>query len=269
MAKVVVPCLEGDVLIRQFQPQDAAQIHALLVEGLVYGPESPCNATLYAYLFRPISCVAYGLFILGLMLFRQDVYSLKVAACFISLGALALFSSVRYSIIRGYLNVCASAKRTDMADISTTYRVPLAVQDLDSTSVQGPGGFWVAVIESVDKSTSKVVGYLGSDYHADDNPTSSELRRMIVSMHHRRRGIGTLLIHAVLAHSKNHRIPLLTLDLETSEFQPGARALYEQNGWEYIGQRPFYMGPFVSVGLLRFRRKVERGSADFVGKDLA
>jgi hypothetical protein len=33
----------GKFIVRRFQPKDAPQVHALLVEGLVYGRESKCN----------------------------------------------------------------------------------------------------------------------------------------------------------------------------------------------------------------------------------
>ncbi|KAJ7237165.1 hypothetical protein C8J57DRAFT_1194198 [Mycena rebaudengoi] len=83
---------------------------------------------------------------------------------------------------------------------------------------------------------------------------------MIVSMHHRRRGIGSLLIAAVLAHSKTHSPPLLTLDLEATEFQPGARVLYERTGYVHVSERIMWLSSWVPlpVRLLRFERKVEK-----------
>jgi hypothetical protein len=37
---VVLPRPGGDIIIRQFHPKDADQVHALLIEGLVYGRET-------------------------------------------------------------------------------------------------------------------------------------------------------------------------------------------------------------------------------------
>jgi hypothetical protein len=40
-AKIVVPLPKGgDIVVRQFQPQDAAQVDALMIEGIVYGRKS-------------------------------------------------------------------------------------------------------------------------------------------------------------------------------------------------------------------------------------
>jgi hypothetical protein len=45
-----------------------------------------------------------------------------------------------------------------MANITEAYEIPSAV---GSPKEQGPGGFWVAVLESPERNTSEVVGYVG------------------------------------------------------------------------------------------------------------
>ncbi|KAJ7706504.1 hypothetical protein B0H16DRAFT_1746955 [Mycena metata] len=182
---VAVPRPGGDVTIRQFQPRDAAQVHALLVEGLVYGPESPRNAALQQNLTRGISCVSYLGVLLGLSCVWQQDLALRLAGSVLALGSAALFTYVRKVTTKLFVDFCAKARETDMADIMHSYEIPVSAD-----AAQGPGGFWVAAIESPDKKTSEVVGYLGFDYRVDPDPTSGELRRMIVSMNHRRRKIG-------------------------------------------------------------------------------
>ncbi|KAJ6452032.1 hypothetical protein C8R47DRAFT_940258, partial [Mycena vitilis] len=63
------------------------------------------------------------------------------------------------------------------------------------------------------------------------NPSLGELRRMIVSKNHRRKHIGALLFTAVMAHARQFTPPLATLELVTTEYQPGAVKLYEKFGF--------------------------------------
>ncbi|KAF7328525.1 hypothetical protein MVEN_02539900 [Mycena venus] len=163
---------------------------------------------------------------------------------------------MRRTITRMFVHFCATARETDMADIPHSYEVPLSVDGIHLPLEQGPAGFWVAAIESPDRKTSEVVGYLGLDYHANPDPSSGELRRMIVSVNHRRRKIASLLITASIDHARRHAPPLETLDLETTEFQPGARKLYENHGFSVVGTRIMRMGPLFSMTVLRLRRKV-------------
>jgi hypothetical protein len=177
---VVLPRPTGDIIIRQFQPKDAAQVHALLVEGLVYGREcrellssnyfiklhfnaadSPHNVAQRRNLTGPISCVAYLSFALGLgCLFRRNLV-LQIGGAALSLGATALFVYMRRTITGLFVHYCAVARETDMADIPQSYEVPLSIEGIESPQTQGPAGFWVAAIESPNQKTSEVVGYLG------------------------------------------------------------------------------------------------------------
>ncbi|KAJ7660390.1 hypothetical protein DFH06DRAFT_1089716 [Mycena polygramma] len=371
---VVVPSTGGDITIRQFQPRDAAQVHAMLVEGLVYGPESPHNTAQQRNLTSRVSRVAYLGFALGIACLWRDTLALIIGAA-LCLGAVTVFLHMRHSIsdrhgsghpwrvagtgdcgygygcdsvnpcqparpvagpwdffalflactrlqkpmlvvpevfttrlVTGYGGVtgtrrpapnrrvpapaptgrvkwrvrvrveqtlpaghpcrslhsirkvftgfCATARETDMADIPTTYDVPLSVDGVNSPTAQGPGAFWVAAIESPADKTSEVVGYLGLDYRALADPSSGELRRMIVPMNHRRRRIGSLLITAALDHARRHAPPYERLDLETTEFQPGARKLDENHGFSLVGTRIVRMGPLFSMTVLRLRRKM-------------
>ncbi|KAJ6610524.1 hypothetical protein B0H10DRAFT_1685111, partial [Mycena sp. CBHHK59/15] len=71
-----------------------------------------------------------------------------------------------------------------------------------------------------------------TEYHPHTDPNTASVRRMIVSAKHRCHGIGSTLIRAVLAHAEaDPASPLKQIELNTSEYQPGAQRLYERNGW--------------------------------------
>ncbi|KAJ6611243.1 acyl-CoA N-acyltransferase [Mycena sp. CBHHK59/15] len=250
---IIVPRPTNDIVVRQFRPEDAEQIHTMLVEGLVYGHDSPCNTARQRYLFRPVSYAAYTAIALGALLFAHTLpavpnATLKAVGALLALSGAALILYIRSSATAGFLAFCATARATDMADINASYGVPRLGEPPET---QGPAGFWVAAIGT------EVVGYLGLDYTASPDPASGELRRMIVSTRHRRRGIGTLLIAAAVAHARTHSPPLRELDLETTEFQPGAQTLYAGMGWARIGERWIIMGKVVRVRVFRYRRRVD------------
>ncbi|KAJ6611244.1 acyl-CoA N-acyltransferase [Mycena sp. CBHHK59/15] len=141
----------------------------------------------------------------------------------LAVGGAALVLHVRHSITASFLGVCATACATDLADIGAHY-------------TPAPVAFWVAA------RGAELVGFLGlassartgpqADHHA---PATGELRRMIVAPRHRWRGIGTRLLAAALAHTRAHSSPPMVLELETSEFQPGAQRLYKRAGWVPMG----------------------------------
>ncbi|KAJ7620326.1 acyl-CoA N-acyltransferase [Roridomyces roridus] len=249
---VIAPRAGGDIIVRQFRPSDAPQVHALLLEGLVYGPESPRNTALRRSLTRPVALLAYS----GLLLGSATLYLslnpiLRVSGITICTASLALLLYFWHSIHIWFINYCLHARRTDMKDITKTYEIPADGSGLE----QGPGGFFVAAIE--DGKSSEVVGYLGLDYHVSSDPTSAEFRRMMVSSRHRRRRIASLLLGAAIAHARTRSPPLLTLDLETTEFQPGARKLYERHGFEVVRSSLMTEGLFFRARMLRLRRSVD------------
>ncbi|KAJ7240645.1 acyl-CoA N-acyltransferase [Mycena haematopus] len=246
---MVVPRPDGNIIIRQFQPKDADQVHAMLLEGVIYGPESPHNVAQRRNFLSRISCLAYLGFTLGLGCYLCSTNpAFHAAGGALVIGATALFFLRRHSITKLWVHFCATAQATDMADIPRTYEVPLSADG--TIPPPGPGGFWVAAIESPDHKTSEVVGYLGLD------PSSGELRRMTVSAHHRRRKIGSLLLTAALTHARLHTPALTTLFLQTSEFQPGARKLYENYGFSLVGSRIMSISPLFAMTVIRLERKI-------------
>ncbi|KAJ7075281.1 acyl-CoA N-acyltransferase [Mycena belliarum] len=245
----------GDIIIRRFEPRDTAQLYALLDEGFVYGPESPANTALRRHLTSPMSLGLYSAFSLGLIgVYRPEPVA-QLGGLALCAATAALFAYMRRAIPRVFLAFCDVARTTDLADIRAHYTAP--------------GAFWVAAIDSPDGKASEVVGCLGLDPRANADPTSAELRRMVVSPRHRRRRLGTLLMTAALAHAQRASPPLRTLDLETSVFQPGARKLYENHGFSVVECRIGRWHPLFWVHILRFRRNVGRDSECLNGADLS
>ncbi|KAJ7640032.1 acyl-CoA N-acyltransferase [Mycena polygramma] len=253
VSTLVSPSPTGDIIIRQFQPTDAPQVRALLLEGLVYGPGSPYHAAQRGYLSQPVACFLYLAFATGLGFLAQRKIAFRIAGIALLLMTTAAFFYARQSITQWFVGYCATARATDMSDIMACYKVPLSSIGV---APLGPGGYWVAVIESAEQKTSEVVGMLGLYYDANVNPTSGELRRMIVSKNHRRKRIGALLFTAVTAHARQHTPPLATLELVTTEYQPGAVKLYEKFGFSVVSTHPLRLAPFFSMTALRLRRRV-------------
>jgi GNAT superfamily N-acetyltransferase len=52
---------------------------------------------------------------------------------------------------------------------------------------------------------------------------------MVVSPDHRRMGIASLLIEALIAHAQKNHVP--SISLLTTQFQDPARRLYQKFGW--------------------------------------
>ncbi|KAJ6452031.1 hypothetical protein C8R47DRAFT_1329565 [Mycena vitilis] len=131
---LVSPSSTGDIIIRQFQPTDAPQVHALLLEGLVYGPGSPYHAAQRGYLSKPVMCFSYLAFALGLGSLAQRNIAIRSAGTALSLMATVAFLYARQSITKWFIGYCATARATDMSDIMACYKIPLSSNDVS------PGG---------------------------------------------------------------------------------------------------------------------------------
>ncbi|KAJ7511549.1 hypothetical protein B0H11DRAFT_2268643 [Mycena galericulata] len=198
------------------------------------------------FLRKPPSLVAYLLGGVGLgLLSRPGRW--QVAGALLCTAGLALFAAVQHSIVQGLTLFCEETLKADMRDISESYRSPAA--------------FFVAARprEAAEPGSSgeepeEVVGYVGFEYLPEKDASKAEVRRMIVSERHRRRGIAERLMRALIAHAET--IPgLQSIELGTSEFQPGARRLYERLGWEIF--RAEEMGhKFLTLTVRHFRRPV-------------
>lgn len=58
---------------------------------------------------------------------------------------------------------------------------------------------------------------------------------MVVSPDHRRRGIGAMLLRALIAHAKEHK--LSSVFLTTSTIQAAAIEMYKKFGWAQVSER--------------------------------
>ncbi|KAE9395726.1 acyl-CoA N-acyltransferase [Gymnopus androsaceus JB14] len=112
-----------------------------------------------------------------------------------------------------------------MADITHYYR-------LDHKKDEHPiRCFWVAEVPSAtSESGYEVVGCVALDCSSkSDGLMIGELRRLFVLPAHRKRGIGTMLTRTVISYAKENKVSLL--QLETTNFQPVAREMYNRLGW--------------------------------------
>ncbi|KAJ7073639.1 acyl-CoA N-acyltransferase [Mycena amicta] len=244
-----------EIVIRQYLSRDYDQVLELLDVGFAVGLGSPGEAAVRRTLSTSAAFASYALFIAGCLL---CVNNARIAGVILCLLAISTILHLRNGAVQTFKKFCAMARQTDMKDISTYYKIS-AGQALT------PAGFWVAVIEAESPgSVDEVVGYFGME-HLPSRPAVGHLRRMIVSPYHRRRRIGSLIMSAMIEHAQKHSPsgtlggPLTMLELETTAFQPGARALYEKFGFRLVGSRVMPLAKpalLNSVRVLRFQRPV-------------
>ncbi|KAJ7698079.1 acyl-CoA N-acyltransferase [Mycena rosella] len=222
------------IYIRRYRPADFPQIRALLFEGFVTSEGSTSVVAQQRFLFKAPSLIAYLLGGAGLgLLSRPGSWTTRTAGAGAALCAagIALFTTVRRAIPRALTAHCETALATDMRDISAHYRAP--------------AGFFVAAQPRIDQGEAagdeEVVGFVGFDYLPEQDAQTAEVRRVVVSAKHRRRGIGVRLMHAVIAHADT--IPgLRCIELNTGEFQLASQRLYERLGWESFRVETLWAG---------------------------
>ncbi|KAJ7266278.1 hypothetical protein C8J57DRAFT_1619620 [Mycena rebaudengoi] len=195
----------------------------------------------------------------GLGFLSRNNYIPRLTGAALVLGSAAAFFYARRRINRWFVNFCATARKTDMEDIPESYGIPFGADNIHLPQQQGPGGFWVAVLGFPESKTPEVVGYVGLDYCSNTDPTSAELRRMIVSPRHRRRRIGSLLMPALMDHARSRAPPLKTHELETiqNEFQPGPLKLYESYGFRVVGKRAVRVTPFFDMTMVHLTTRLD------------
>ncbi|KAJ6532875.1 acyl-CoA N-acyltransferase [Mycena vulgaris] len=239
------------IYIRQYRPSDFPQIRALLFEGFVTSQGSVALVAQRRFLIKPPSLIAYLLGGIGLgLLSRSRSWTSPTAGAgaLLCAAGLALLTAIQRAIPKAMAAFCEQALAADMRDISAHYGAPavffVAAQPRDGTKEKA---------EATD-GEEEVVGYVGLEYLPEKDPHTAEVRRMIVAAAHRRRGIAVRLMRAVITHGET--IPgLRAIELGTSEYQDGARRLYEQLGWvvfhvETVWER------LVSATIHHYRRPV-------------
>jgi hypothetical protein len=160
------PSSGGEIVIRQFKPSDAPQVHTLLSDGFVDGctftkkdlflqiilipffaAGSPQKGAQHRNITRPISFLAYAGFLAGLGFMSTASHIHRLTGAALSLSSAALFFYIRWRIKRWFVNFCATARETDMKNITESYGISFTADGVYLPEKQGAGGFWVAVLE--------------------------------------------------------------------------------------------------------------------------
>ena len=101
--------------------------------------------------------------------------------------------------------------------------------------------FWIVAEEN-----DTVVGYIGSQTVFPE----SDMMNVAVHPDHRRKGIGAILVEALITHLRNMDCESLTLEVRISN--AGAIALYEKLGFVQVGLRKnYYRNPKEDALILR------------------
>ncbi|KAF9460860.1 acyl-CoA N-acyltransferase [Collybia nuda] len=129
------------------------------------------------------------------------------------------------------------ALANDLNDIPTIFGLSSQEGSPECFPV-GSRGFWVA------EEGNTIIGFVGLDLGASEEENIGEVRRMIVSPSHRRRGVGKELMDVVDKHAKANGI--IALELTTSDFNVGALKMYKNNGWRLKRPR-IYAGVLLHV----------------------
>ncbi|KAF9463455.1 acyl-CoA N-acyltransferase [Collybia nuda] len=241
---------KNGVRIRKFRASDLNGVRELFMLGMARGPGSPRRVALKESLLDWASCLAYLLVFSSVVLaaqypqWRTIGYSLLI-------GATTLFFTYRWMISESFIAYCNNSLKTDLADIANFYHMkPMDSDDKEELSPVGPSGFWVVEREYTDGRESEIVGCVGLDCHLKDGNLRAELRRMVVSPHHRRLGIAALLIQQLVAHARQHRMTAVYLG--TTQYQHAAIRMYQKFGW-VESRRDFYREGTIKVTLLEYR----------------
>ena len=97
------------------------------------------------------------------------------------------------------------------------------------SELHNPLSLWLVAVEG-----EQVLGYIGSQTVFPE----SDVMNVAVGRDHRRRGIGTVLVEALIALLRNKNCESLTLEVRASN--NSAIALYEKLGFAQIGLRKNY-----------------------------
>ncbi len=85
-------------------------------------------------------------------------------------------------------------------------------------------------------SPSQMLNF-GLDLIQKEGKREGELRRMVVSGQHVRRGVAARIVEAAIVRAKSHDLP--SIYLSTSILQEAAVSMYKKLGWVEEGRREF------------------------------
>ncbi|KAF8652797.1 hypothetical protein AX16_004150 [Volvariella volvacea WC 439] len=249
--------------LRFFRRSDEAAVKQLFLHGMIYGPNSPCNAALKHTLTEPKAYIFYILIGAGTLLSifsppgpSSSFVTYRIGGAALALGSSALFLLYRHMVFRGFLGYCNASLGDDMRDIVERYGLR-EVRDAKGGAREGdfvpagPAGFWVVEKLGEAGGVNEIVGSVGLDVPEGPGSEEGELRRMMVSSSVRRSGIGGMLLTALESHARQNGVK--SIHLTTTIFQPAARRLYEKFGWEVASAR-FDGNVFFRVPLYKYRK---------------
>ncbi|KAF8888254.1 acyl-CoA N-acyltransferase [Infundibulicybe gibba] len=137
----------------------------------------------------------------------------------------------RQFISRIFMGRMNESMNSDLGDVAANYKLRPVVGSSWELEPSGRSAFWVAETSTPDGLGKEIVGCVGLDYYtrySKEDPTSAELRRMVVSPHHQRRGIGSKLLRTLIPYARKQG--LKSIMLSTSTFQAPAVAMYQRLG---------------------------------------
>ncbi|KAF7318721.1 GNAT family acetyltransferase [Mycena chlorophos] len=233
-----------EYIVRPYRSSDFSQVRDLLYEGYVTSKGSVVDLGLRRAWTRPPCLVGFAQILTGaaIVFAGRNGVSLcrslspttqsRIGFALVGLGT-ALIVTVRRLIVHFVRKFCDDALEADFVDINRWYW-------------GAGGGFWVAARpRSGAENDDEVLGCVGLEYRPLDarppssphNPSSTaQIRRMIVSQNHRRKGIALAVMDAALAHADaNPNIEYIYL--WTTDLQPAAQALYDRIGFERFGEK--------------------------------
>ncbi|KAK1229423.1 hypothetical protein PQX77_007520 [Marasmius sp. AFHP31] len=236
------------VKIRVCRPSDQDAIQKLFKNCIVYSAGSPARVALSDAFTSHTVYGCYLLLVISISFVAMTLRSsssspspatssyLDKATFYTAISAIVLTTLYLAILFHGrtslYVNFAYSSCKDDLSKIVDHYELK-RVADGGMEGMGGEGeweyettgskGFWVAEIGE------EVVGCVGLDISSLHGPPHGEMRRMVVSPHHRRLGIAQKLNAVFEAHARKYALESSVL--KTTEFQPGPRVLYEKNGY--------------------------------------
>ncbi|PPQ96667.1 hypothetical protein CVT26_010292 [Gymnopilus dilepis] len=199
--------------IRAFRDTDARSVHEVYMEAMLHASNSPAHVALNRQLLRRPSLAMYAAFTAGLLLASRP--GTRIPGILLSAGVASIFLSWRRYLWTRFRNFYQSALQQDLADIGRHY-------------TPEPSAFWVAEIER-GKDAGKIIGCVGLDASTTPDPSTVEIRRMVVSPKYQRHGVGSRLLNTAIDHTRAHG--LSRINLSTSMYQEPAIRLYESFGF--------------------------------------
>ncbi|KAJ3568300.1 hypothetical protein NP233_g5800 [Leucocoprinus birnbaumii] len=223
---------EFDYHLRLYHNTDNSAVQDLYLNAMMWHPQAPLRPFLKLVATTTTAKVLYAISALGLAMWTCYYPVLgrviSLTGCAAVLLQLGLAFRMISSVVKQNLN-------DDLLDVSRHYRLVSAsgdeanAQQEGRLETSGPRAFWV--VEATHKVTGRkeLAGCAGLDFIEKYGKPEGELRRMVVSGHHTRRGVAAMVIKAAIVHAKAHNLP--SIYLSTSSLQGPAIKLYEKHGW--------------------------------------